>query len=499
MTGNFSTDLIVVYIPLLLAAVMGILGALRGARREAVVSGSIVLAALIIIVWGVPWATDLSNIFTNFSVADSRNVLSYIVMALTVLVTGYLLGSALVPRTPTNPISRLGGLLLGIFNGLAIGGYLIRGQYESALLGGSSSSADVASVLTTNSIARYLWIGANWFPLAVAVIAAVVAIVGPFRRSQAAVATPAARTDWGPSTAPAATIAAPGPAAYTTGYGQQGYTTQYPQQPAQPQYGQQTQSQTQAQSPSQAQGQYGQQYHQQYGAAQPTQAHQYVPSSAAQQQQYGQYNPPSYTPPAPTPAPATPVYTPPTSYSPAPAAPSANDDAPATTLMSNAGTSSGTSSTSSGGQSTLYIGNSDTKSNKDTDPQLKAPEWPGYTSEPSWLSPAASDSSGSSSSTSSSGASAPTPPALADNSIIARSQAPTEAQPLVTPSTVSNAESSSPLTLASSTSYANPPIADTTSDTSADATTSFVNCPRCGTLVASDATFCTECGNRMKS
>src|SRR5215218_4919529 len=119
MTGNFSTDLIVVYLPTLLAVVMAIVGALRGARREAVVSASILLAALIIIVWGVPWATDIANIFTNFSIGDSRNVLSYVVIALTVLVIGYMLGSALIPRTRTSALSRVGGFLLGAANGLA--------------------------------------------------------------------------------------------------------------------------------------------------------------------------------------------------------------------------------------------------------------------------------------------------------------------------------------------------------------------------------------------
>ncbi|MEO5952234.1 MAG: hypothetical protein ABIQ44_07195 [Chloroflexia bacterium] len=472
MTGNFSTDIIVVYLPVLLAVVMGILGLLRGARREAVVSGSIVLAALIIIVWGVPWATDLSNIFTNFSVGDSRNVLSYIVMGLTVLVIGYMLGSAIVTRTHISAISRIGGLLLGIFNGFAIGGYFIKGAYDSASVSGNNSLADV---LTTNNIARYLWIGANWFPLAIALIAALVALVGPFRRAQTTVATPAATTDWGPSTAPAATMAAPGPAAYTTGYGQ-GFTSQYPQQPAQP-------AQPQYSQPAQ----YGQQYNQQYGQSQaPTQAQPYVPSPAAQQ--YGQYTPPAYTPTPPvqpsTPAPvAVPVYVPPTSYTPAPPAPSRveADDAPPTTLMPNAD-SSRSSSTPAGGQETLYIGSTSPKSSKDTDPDLKAPEWPGYTTEPSWLSPSTSSPSSNSSMSTSSSSSDLVPPALEDSSLVARSEAPTEAHPLFDPFPA--------------------PVEDASKNTPADdssTSTSFVNCSRCGTLVPSDATFCTECGNRMKT
>ena len=131
MTGSLSTDLLVIYLPAALAVIMGILGILRGTKREVVVSGAIVLASLITLVWGVPWATDIHDMLTNFSVGDIRNVLIYVVMILTVLVIGYLLGSALVPRTRISPLSRFGGLLIGVANGLAIGGYFIRSQYES--------------------------------------------------------------------------------------------------------------------------------------------------------------------------------------------------------------------------------------------------------------------------------------------------------------------------------------------------------------------------------
>jgi hypothetical protein len=414
-----------------------------------VVSASILLAALIIIVWGVPWATDLANIFTNFSIGDSRNVLSYIVIALTVLVIGYMLGSALVPRTPISALSRVGGFFLGAANGLAIGGFIIRGQYESALLSGGSSNSELVNILTTYAVSRYLWIWANWFPLAIALIAALVALIGPFRRAQTTVATPAANTDWGPSTAPAATMAAPGPAAYTTGYGQ-GFTSQYPQvpsQPGQPQYSQQPP--------------YGQ-----YQA--PTQAQQYVPSPAAQQ--YGQYNPTSYNPtqPASPPPAAVPVYVPPTSYTPAPPAPSAVEDAPATTKMP---TTDASGSTPTGGAATLYMGSTVSQAAKDTDPNLKAPDWPGYTTEPSWLTPTAPGTSAPSD--------AAIPPAVVDSSLAARSEAPTQAQPLIDPAPVTSGDSS-PVTQA---------------DDSPDAAS--VACSRCGTLVPADATFCTECGNRM--
>lgn len=429
ITGNFSTDILIIYIPAALAILMGVLGTLRGARREAIVSGSIVLAALIIIVWGVPWATDLSNIFTNFTVSDSRNVLAYIVMGLSVLVIGYMLGSALVPRTPTSPISRLGGLLLGIANGLAIGGYFIRGQYDSAVLNPSGANLDLINTLTSNTIARYLWIWANWFPLAVAIIAAIVALVGPFRRAQTVVATPPARTDWGPNPAPAvgaATIAAPGPAAYTTGYGQ-AFTGQYPQQPA-PQYGQQ---------PPQA----------------PTQPYTYAPAGQQQYAPYPQFGAqPQQSPPAPAHQPSTPPSYASTQYAPSPApapAPvSRVEDAPPTTLMPG---SDQQRSTPSGGQETLYMGSTPARSPKDTGPLGDHHEWTSANNVPAWL---ASPQSGQASSP------------QVDSSLVSRADAPTQAQPIIS---------------------------------STSGTAAMVNCPRCGTANAADATFCTECGNKLKA
>ena len=47
-TGDLLTDILALYLPLALALIMGVIGLFRGARREAVVSFSIVLAALVI-------------------------------------------------------------------------------------------------------------------------------------------------------------------------------------------------------------------------------------------------------------------------------------------------------------------------------------------------------------------------------------------------------------------------------------------------------------------
>ncbi|MGA7733116.1 MAG: zinc ribbon domain-containing protein [Chloroflexia bacterium] len=439
ITGNLSVDLLVLYVPALLAIVMGILGVVRGARREAVVSGSIVLASLIILVWATSWAIDLTGIFTGLSPSGARNALAYVVMTVIVLLVGYLFSSAIVPRTPTSALSRLGGLLIGIANGLAIGGFFIRQQFDTAVLSGGNS--DLAASLTSNNIARYLWIWANWFPLVVAIIAGIVAIIGPFRRAQTAIATPPAGTDWGPSTAPAvgavgaAPIATPGPAAYTTGYGP-GFTSQ------QPQYGQQ------------------------YGQA-PNQPQPY----AASGQPYSPYQPQPAPPPPAAPPSSSPLYSA-SSYTPAPPTNPRLDDAPPTAHMPP---SDLPHSTRSGGQETNYFGSTPSATPSDTGSQPKSPDWPAYGNEPSWLT-----STPPAPSAASPGSGAPSSPPV-DSSLVSRAEAPTLAQPILTPAT----DDAGALT---------PSQPD---DGAASLTD--VNCPRCGTLVPSDATFCTECGNRLKT
>ncbi len=427
MTGNLSTDLLVIYLPAALAVIMGILGVLRGTKREVVVSGAIVLASLITLVWGVPWATDIHDMFTNFSIGDIRNVLIYVVMILTVLVIGYLLGSALVPHTRISPLSRFGGLLIGIANGLAVGGYFIRSQYESAQLDPTGGNVDLINTLTTNTVSRSLWIWSNWFPLAVAIVAAIVAIVGPFRRVQAAVATPAADTNWGPATAPsvgnraapvppAAPMAAPGPAAYTTGYGQN-------QQPTPPAFG-------------------------------------------------GSY--PSSSPIPPTPARV--------------------DDAPPTMPMPPGDLPR---STPEGGQGTHYFGTGSAASSSAATPAPQASEWSTYGSEPSWLTapsgtPSSSQLPTETLPTRNSGSS--TPPAPPDNSLLSRSEAPTQAQPIMGEVTPVVPVVSPPVTDAGATT-----LNSTQVKAARGPSTGPLNCPRCGAAVPADATFCTECGNRLRS
>ena len=132
------------------------------------------------------------------------------------------------------------------------------------------------AVLQSDVIVTTLSYIAVWFPLVVALIAAIVALTGPFRRVQTVVATPSAQTNWTPSTAPA--VAATGAAATTAAYSQQ-YPQQYPQQ----QYGQ----------PSQ----YAQQYPPQLGS-------QAMPPAAPPPQPAASYAPSGYVAPT-TPYPSS--------------------------------------------------------------------------------------------------------------------------------------------------------------------------------------------------
>ncbi|MDQ5823302.1 MAG: zinc-ribbon domain-containing protein [Chloroflexota bacterium] len=221
MIGGSTSDILAMALPVVLALVMGILGAARGFRREAIVSGSIVLGALIVQQWASLWATDLYDMYTGVSHEMQQVALSQVLMSLIVLVIGYGLGS-LVPRGRVPSGSRVGGLLLGLANGSAIGGWLLRYIYTSL------DGAQPSSSLYQNVVTQSFMIWAGWFPVALAVMGALVALIAPFRRSevevtQTAVATPAPAPVWTPPPhAPAygatttTTNTAYGPPAYGT-------------------------------------------------------------------------------------------------------------------------------------------------------------------------------------------------------------------------------------------------------------------------------------------
>lgn len=197
MTPTSIGDLLPTIFPLALTLLMGFIGLARGVRREAVVSAAIVLGALIVEQWAAPWAADLYALFTGVGRDWQQLVLSYALLILVVLVLGYGLGK-FVHTLPVGRSGRTWGLLLGLLNGAALSGWLLRYIYTNL------DGAQATSPLYQNPVSYGFMIWAGWFPVALAVIGAVVALLTPVRRVQAVVSQPSAGTDWAPAPVPVA-------------------------------------------------------------------------------------------------------------------------------------------------------------------------------------------------------------------------------------------------------------------------------------------------------
>jgi hypothetical protein len=196
-TGSgILNDIFVIWLPILFALLIAALGFVRGIRREAIVSLSIVLGGLILMVWGSSWANDLESIMPTVSVADWQVTLGYLVMGLVVLAAGYGLASALVVRARLTAASRLGGFLLGLANGSAIVGWIMRNHYLALRDSGAPGSAEAMDMLYRTPVSFGLILWSGWFPLVVAAVAAIIAIVGPARRTR-----PTTLEEWAPPTA----------------------------------------------------------------------------------------------------------------------------------------------------------------------------------------------------------------------------------------------------------------------------------------------------------
>ncbi len=188
-------ELYTVWLPLALVVLLGLVGLLRGVVREAIISGAIVLGALVIEQWADRWAKDIFDVYAGPGPGWEQFILSLVLMLLIVFVVGYGLGSLLV-RDRLSAGSRLLGGLLGLANGTALAGWLLRYAY------GNLDGAQQSSQFYQNNVPYSLMVLAGWFPVALAVLGALVALLGPLRRAQAVVSTPSAETDWRPSTPP---------------------------------------------------------------------------------------------------------------------------------------------------------------------------------------------------------------------------------------------------------------------------------------------------------
>ncbi len=203
---TIPSDALLVWLPIAVIVLFGLMGVFRGMWREVVVSLSIVLGMLIVQQWAERWAGDLHEMYGGLSQGQHRFWLSLVLFGLTVLVTGYLLGGQLVKR-PLRASDRLLGGLLGLMNGAAIVGSILLFIYVGL------DNIQTTSPVYRNQISWSLMVWVGWFPVVVALVGAVVALITPLRRAGAAVAQPAPSTDWRPAGAvPGA--AAPAPAMY---------------------------------------------------------------------------------------------------------------------------------------------------------------------------------------------------------------------------------------------------------------------------------------------
>ncbi|HYP39024.1 MAG TPA: CvpA family protein [Chloroflexia bacterium] len=205
------TEIFTLFVPVFLALVFALFGVLRGAWREAIVSAAIVLAALINKQWAERWATDLNELSTGIGRDQAEFWLSVLIMGLVVVVVGYILGSALIKGKPSATSRMLGGLL-GLLNGSALAGWLLLSAYVSL------DGAQATSPIYQSSVAQGFMIAAGWSPVALAVIAAIVALIAPLRRAQSAVGRPAESTNWTPATAGPPVVPAPDRSAYAPAY-----------------------------------------------------------------------------------------------------------------------------------------------------------------------------------------------------------------------------------------------------------------------------------------
>jgi hypothetical protein len=192
MTTELQNQIYTLWLPVAITLVVAVIGLVRGSLREAIVGAAVVVGAFINLQWAGQWSAGLYSFYTGMSQRDQQFALSTVVLWLVVLVVGYGLGS-LLPKLPLTAASRLGGGLLGLANGAALGGWSLR--YSITNPDGTLSPG----LLIDDPVSRAFMIWAGWHPLALALVAALLVLLVPLRRAQTAVAKPSAASDWTPS------------------------------------------------------------------------------------------------------------------------------------------------------------------------------------------------------------------------------------------------------------------------------------------------------------
>lgn len=215
MTADLQTQIFTTWLPLVVAVILALVGLLRGALREAILAGTVALAAFINSQWAAQWGSGLYGLSSSWPQQGVQFTISVIVLWATTLIVGYGLGS-LLPRTPIPAWSRFAGGLFGLLSGAALAGWSLRYYITN------TDGTLAPGVLLDTPVSRVFIIWATWFPLILALLGVIAVIVGPLRRMQGAVAQPTEDTNWTPastarpplsgasSTAPIAAVGAPG-------------------------------------------------------------------------------------------------------------------------------------------------------------------------------------------------------------------------------------------------------------------------------------------------
>jgi len=190
-------DVLTIWLPVAVTALLALLGLVRGLGRELVVAAAITLGALIVQQWAVNWAGGIQEAFPNTDLGWAQFSLSLFILAAVTLFVGYLLGGRLVDR-PTSASLRLLGGVLGALNGAALAGWVLRYAYVS--LDGSQPSSPIYQ----NDVSQGFMIWAGWFPVVLALLGTLYALLSPLRRARAAIERPSAASDWTPAPTPTA-------------------------------------------------------------------------------------------------------------------------------------------------------------------------------------------------------------------------------------------------------------------------------------------------------
>ncbi|MEO6456967.1 MAG: CvpA family protein [Chloroflexia bacterium] len=188
-------EVLTIWLPVAVTALLAILGLLRGVRRELVVAAAITLGALIVQQWAAIWAGGIKDAFIGTDLGSAQFSLGLLVIGTVTLFVGYMLGGSLADR-PTSAGTRLLGGVLGALNGAALAGWVLRYAYVSL------DSSQPSSPIYQNSISQGFMIWAGWFPVALALLGTLYALLSPLRRARAAVERPSAASDWTPTPPP---------------------------------------------------------------------------------------------------------------------------------------------------------------------------------------------------------------------------------------------------------------------------------------------------------